>query len=371
MSSDKDLYVALGVSRGASSEEIKKAYRKLARRYHPDVNPGDREAEDRFKEISEANDVLSDPEKRKLYDEFGMAGLQAGFNPDQARAYARGGFGGSSPFAEGDFGGYSNFDDILGDLFGRGGSPVQRPGEDIEAEITIDLLDAIRGRTTDLSVTRPVRCEVCSGQGWNPSSEKRCPDCAGRGKVAAGRGPLRLERMCPSCGGRGKVATERCISCQGQGLKAVTERLRVKIPAGVDDGSRIRLAGKGAEGPAGGVTGDLYVIVRLRPHPLLERRGQDLYMDLPVTVGEAISGASVTVPTPTSQVRVKVPAGSQSGKLLRIREQGVPAMGGGVSGDLYLRLQVVVPMDTSAEVQAAATKIDAAYKVHPRDNLKL
>jgi molecular chaperone DnaJ len=372
---EKDLYAVLGVSRTATAEDIKKAYRKLARAHHPDVNPGNKEAEERFKALSEANDILGDPEKRKLYDEFGMAGAQSGFDPAQARAHreqAAEWQRRSSSDAEG-FGGYSSFEDIFGDIFGGGaggGAPEMRGG-DAESELTIDLLDAVRGLSTELTIQRQESCPVCEGSGADPASATTCPDCQGRGTVRMGKGPMGMTRTCPRCGGAGKVSTRPCPTCQGSGRRITSERLSVRIPAGVDTGSRVRVAGKGSPGTGKAPAGDLYIRVIVRPHPLLERRGDDLYMDMPVKVSEAMLGAAIEVPTPDGPVRVKVPALSQAGRQLRVKGRGVPHLKGGGSGDLYLRLQVYVPDQESPAAAEAARALDAAYARGPRDGWRL
>ena len=369
----KDLYSVLGVKRDASAEEIKKAYRKLARRHHPDVNPGNKQSEERFKEISQAHDVLSDPEKRKLYDEFGMQGLQAGFDAGRARAYeewASRQEPESSTSARGGFGRYSNLEDIFGDIFG-GGRGGPQSGQDTEAALEVDLLDAVRGVSTQIEIDRPETCPVCGGTGNDNNSGTVCPECDGSGHVRMGRGPMEFQRTCPRCGGAGRVGTRSCPNCGGRGQTAHRERLNVRIPPGVDTGSRIRVAGKGAPGHGGGTPGDLYIVVRVRPHPLLERRGSDLYIDIPVTVGEATLGATITVPTPDGDVRVKVPPGSQSGKRLRIRAHGVPALKGTTRGDLYIRVMIHVPADGSQAVRDAIQQVDAAYEKDPRSGLRL
>lgn len=372
---EKDLYAILGVPRNATQEEIKRAYRKLARRYHPDVNPGNKEAEEKFKEISEAHEILSDPEKRKLYDEFGMAGLQAGFDTERARAYEQwqrqqaefgGGFGG------GGFGRFATFEDIFSDLFGEGARAGARAGADLESEVEIDLLDAIRGRTVEISLQPPTVCSACHGSGEDLAAATTCTECHGSGRIQAARGPVRFSRTCPRCGGSGRMSTRPCATCGGAGETVRTERLQVRIPPGIDTGSRVRVAGKGAPGAHGGPPGDLYLRVRVRPHPLLERRGDDLYMNVPITVGEAISGASVVVPSPMGgSLRVQIPPGTQSGKLLRLRGRGVPHLQGGGAGDLYLRLMVHVPTRDSEAVRQAARVLDEHTVPHPRDLLKL
>jgi DnaJ-class molecular chaperone len=313
----KDLYEALGVSRTASTEDIKKAYRKLARKYHPDVNPG-KEAEERFKEVSFAHDVLSDADKRKLYDEFGEEGLQPGFDPQKMRAYKQ--WSNQGGFAFGQRGGRTSFsfEDLFGDVFGGFGreGPASQSGEDLEYTLDLDLLDAVRGTSQTISVQRPL----------------------------------------PPHGG---------------GRATPPERLTVKIPAGVDEGSRIRLAGKGAARTPGGPVGDLYLIIRIRPHPFLERKGNDLFLDLPITVGEAISGATVTVPTPNGEVKLKIPPGSQSGKRLRLKGKGITNAKARTSGDLYVKLMIQVPGDGGERARRAADLLESCYDENPRKNLRL
>jgi molecular chaperone DnaJ len=371
---EKDLYAALGISRSASSDDIKKAYRKLARQYHPDVNPGNKEAEERFKVISEAHDVLSDPNKRKLYDEFGMAGVQTGFDAEQARAHREQSAGwqqrGSARGTTG-FGGYETFEDLFGDILSNRGRGHPQPGADLESEIEIDLLDAVRGLSTTVAIQRAEACPVCGGKGIDLEGSSVCPDCGGQGRVQMGRGPVPFTRTCPRCGGIGRTGVNPCKSCGGSGQKPSSERLNIRIPPGVDNGSRVRVAGKGGAGLSGGGAGDLFIRVRVRPHPLVERRGDDLYMDLPVTVGEAVEGATITVPTADASVRVRVPAASQTGRLLRVKGHGVPHLKGSGRGDLYLRLAVHVPDQKSDAVSDAVRAIDAAYTRNPREGLQL
>jgi molecular chaperone DnaJ len=372
--SDKDLYKVLGVANTADTDEIKKAFRKLARRYHPDVNPGNREAEARFKEVSEAHEVLSDPEKRKIYDEFGYEALQSGFDPERARAArdARTRSWGSAADASAgeESGGFYRFEDIFGDMFSERQPGPQR-GTDIEASLEISLLDAVRGTSTEFEIDRAEACSQCGGSGRDRAAEMQCPDCSGRGRIRVGQGPISVERLCPRCGGVGRISSKPCPACGGRGQVGKRERLRVHLPAGVDTGSRIRVAGKGAAGYSGGPAGDLYIVVRVAPHPRLERRGQDLYMDVPITVGEAVLGASIDVPTPHGQVRVKVPPASQSGKLLRVRSHGVSAPKGAARGDLYLRLMIQVPTQPVEAVQNAAREMDAHSPSNVRSELRL
>jgi molecular chaperone DnaJ len=370
---NRDLYGELGVKRTATSDEIKKAYRKLARKFHPDVNPGNREAEERFKRVSFAHDVLSDDAKRKAYDEFGEEGLQAGFDADRAREFKRAqesmGAGGAG------WGGgrYSSFEDIFGDIFGGrggGGAMQAEPGPDIETTLTIDLLDAIRGTTATVQLSKPDECPVCHGTGGQGPG-MTCPECRGRGQIKVGGGPMSFGRRCERCHGTGRIPSQPCPACQGRGITEKIEKLNVKIPAGVDDGSRIRLAGKGGAGRGGAPPGDLYIVTQVRPHPRLERRGQDLYLQVPVTIGEAMHGATIDVPTPDATVKLKVPAGSQSGSKLRLRGKGVPAMKGGSRGDLYVVLQVHVPPDGDARVRDAVEALEASYHESPRAGLTL
>jgi molecular chaperone DnaJ len=365
----RDLYGDLGVKRSATPEEIKKAYRKLARKHHPDVNPGNREAEEKFKQVSFAHDVLSDADKRKSYDEFGAEGLQAGFDAGRAREFKRaqesGGMGGG--------GRYASFEDIFGDIFGGrggGGGPAAEPGQDVETTLSIDLLDAVRGTTATVSLTKPTECAVCHGTGGQGPGVT-CPECRGRGQVKVGGGPMSFGRRCERCGGTGRIPSQPCAACQGRGVTEKLEKLSVKIPAGVDDGSRIRLAGKGGAGRGGAPPGDLYIIAQVRPHPRLERRSLDLLLNVPVTVGEAMHGAAIDVPTPDGTVKLKVPAGSQSGTKLRLRGKGVPAMKGPERGDFYVVLQVHVPPDGDERIREAVQTIESSYQESPRAGFAL
>ena len=335
----KDLYAILGVGRSASADEIKKAYRRLAQKFHPDRNPDNKKAADRFKEISVAHDTLSNPRKRSLYDEFGVEGLQAGFDPERARTFrrraTRGGhadpWGGAGPaWSEGG----RSFSDVLNEMFsGLGRQARGVPGADLEYPLEIDLVDAIRGRSVVITLEQPSPCPVCAGR-----------------ERTAGRG---------------------CASCHGTATVTERVRLTVKIPPGVDTASRVRLAGKGEPGQFGGPAGDLWLIIKVRPHPFLERRGLDLYLDVPITVGEAVRGATVTVPTPGGKVKVKIPPGSQSGRTLRLRELGVRDVKTQARGDLLVRLLVHVPTDGTERVRDALEAIEQAYSDDPRRHLHL
>ena len=371
---ERNFYDILGVSRNASTEEIRKAYRKLARKYHPDINPGNKEAENKFKEISVAYDALTDPEKRKLYDEFGEAGLASGFDAAKARSYQQ--WQQQSTRAGG---GYQFDMDDLGDLFGGpggifGGDRRARPssmrGGDIEAEMEIDFLDAVRGFQTALTLQRPVTCDTCHGSGTKPgTAPTTCPECRGTGRKSVVQGPLQFEQTCPRCMGTGQLPGDPCAACGGAGRVLRRETIRVNIPPGAEPGKRIRLRGRGEAGVRGGPAGDLYIVPRIRPHALLTRSGRDLSMKLPITVGEAIRGAPVEVPTPVGTVKVNIPAGAQSGQRLRVRGKGVPAHGQSPAGDLYLELMVRVPKEKIA--QEVIDKIDRAYTEDVRKDLRL
>ena len=371
---ERDYYQILGVKRDASSEDIRKAYRKLARKYHPDINPGNKEAESKFKDISVAYDVLHDSEKRKLYDEFGESGLASGFDAEKARSTRQwreraSNAGGAYEFKMGDL------DDLFGDLggifsTGRRAQAGPMPGADIEAAMDIDFLDAVRGFQTSITLQRPVNCDSCKGMGTRPGAKAApCPECGGSGSKSVIQGPLQFRQTCPRCMGSGRLSGEACTVCKGVGRVLRTDTIRVNIPPGAEAGKRIRLRGRGEAGIRGGAAGDLYIVPRIRPHPLLPRSGRDLSMELPITVGEAVHGATVTVPTPAGPVKVKIPAGAQSGQRLRIKGKGVPAHGQSAAGDLYLVLMVRVPTENvGAET---LENIERAYREDVRRNLQL
>jgi molecular chaperone DnaJ len=372
---ERDYYQILGVQRGASQDDIRKAYRKLARKHHPDINPGNKEAENRFKEISVAYDVLGDEQKRKLYDEFGEAGLAAGFDAEKARSYQQwqqqsGGAGGGYQFDMDDL------SELFGGFGGMGGSARrtrQGPmrGEDIESSMEIDFLDAVRGFQTSITLQRPVTCETCHGSGTKPGSNPTsCPECGGSGSKSVAQGPLQFRQSCPRCMGTGKLPGDPCTVCRGAGRVLRAETIRVNIPPGAEPSKRIRLHGKGEAGVRGGPAGDLYIVPRIRPHPLLTRSGKDLSMELPITIGEAVRGATVEVPTPLGKLNVKIPAGAQSGQQLRLKGKGVSAHGQSSAGDLYLRLMIRVPKDNNI-ADEVIEKIDRAYAEDVRKDLRL
>ena len=333
----KDLYAALGVSKGASQDEIKKAYRKLAREHHPDRNPGDASAEERFKEIQTAYDVLSDPEKRKAYDQFGSADGRQGFDP---RDFNVGG-----DFNIGDLG---DLGDIFGGIFGRGRAGGRQRasaerGADLEVEVNLSFEDSLRGIETRIPVDVETACGECGGSGARAgTSPKVCPECRGRGVTSESQGLFALSQPCPRCRGNGTVIEDPCPKCRGTGRERRTKRYTVKVPAGVRDGTRIRLKGKGAAGSAGGPAGDLHVVTRVADSPVYRRRGSDLEVEVPVAFADAALGTEVEVPTPDGAISLKVPAGSEHGKLLRIRGRGAPKLNGG-KGDVLARLRIDVP----------------------------
>lgn len=373
MASQTDLYAILGVTKDATAEEIKKAYRRLARKYHPDVNR-EKGAEEKFKEISAAFEALGDPKKRALYDEFGPEALRGGFNAEAARAYRRaggatggfGGAGGESPFGRGG----GDFSDIIEELFRRAGRhPAAAAGADVEAELGVDLKDALNGAEKDLVVNRPSPCDTCHGEGTAPGAQARtCPVCAGSGRVRMA-GPVPLNVPCNHCRGTGVIEGPPCPTCGGSGELAKRQKVRVTVPAGLEEGSRIRLAGLGGPGVAGGPPGDLILHVRLEPHPLLRREGLDLTLDLPLTIREAVEGAEVDVPTLAGPVALRVPPGMQSGRRMRLRGRGLKNRKG-ETGDMYVVAQVQVP-PPGPEVVEAARALDARYPGNPRAALTL
>lgn len=332
----KDLYATLGVSKGAPADEIKKAYRRLAREHHPDKNPGDASAEERFKEIQTAYDVLSDPEKRKAYDQFGSAAGRKGFDP------SGGGFNFEGDFNAADLG------DLFGGIFGRGrGGAQQRTraerGSDLEVRVNLSFEDSLKGVETKIPVDVETACSDCGGSGAKPgTSPKVCPECRGRGVTSESQGLFALSQPCARCRGNGTVIENPCPACRGTGREPRTRRYSVKIPAGVKDGTRIRIKGKGEAGSGGGPTGDLFVVTRVSDSPIYERRGADLVVEVPVSLADAALGTEVDVPTPEGAVSMKIPAGSEHGKLLRIKGRGAPKLKGG-KGDVLARLKLEVP----------------------------
>ena len=335
----RDFYEVLGVQRNASDSDIKKAYRKLARKHHPDVNPGDKAAEDRFKEISAAYEILSDAEKRKQYDAMGHSAFE-GF---------QGGGGGWQDFSGRGPGGV-DLGDLFGDLFGNlGGGPSRGPqrGSDLEYEMEVSFREAVLGSEKEIAYRRAAPCSTCSGQGYRPGTGGgTCPQCRGSGRVSARQGPIAMQRPCPQCRGSGKLPGEPCANCGGRGSTPTPEKLRVRIPAGVDTGSKIRVGGKGESGPPGTPPGDMYIRVKVHPDPAFRRQGDDVITTLQVPLLDALLGGTVTVPTLGEPVRMKLPAGTQNAQRFRIKGKGVPG-----KGNLYAEVQVTIPKKLEPEVR--------------------
>ena len=374
-----DFYDILGVSKDASQDAIKKAYRKLARKWHPDINPGNKEAEQKFKEVSRAYDCLGNKEKRKLYDEFGEEGLQAGFDAEKAREYAQWSSfqkAGEGAGPEG-FGRYQSYEDIFGDFFhaGMGGGRFttnrSAKGSDVQHDMTIDLISALKGFETELSMQKGITCSVCHGSGTDPNATlTTCPYCGGSGRQDVAQGPMHFTKPCPHCHGHGQTGTP-CAACRGSGQTLGTEKIRVVIPQGVKEGSKVRVAGKGEPGMNGGPPGDLYLIIHLKPHPFLKREGDDLRMEIPVTVREAMAGGNISVPTIDGQVKVKVPAGSQSGQTLRLKGKGATNIKTQQRGNLLIKLEVKVPKTDDREILETVEKMDRLYEKDVRSDIRI
>ncbi|ORM02427.1 molecular chaperone DnaJ [Prescottella equi] len=368
---EKDFYKELGVSSDASADDIKKAYRKLARDLHPDANPGDTKAEERFKAVSEANAVLSDPAKKKEYDEARRLFASGGFGPGAGYSTGGGGFGGGG-FDLGDLfgggaagGGDGGLGDIFGGLFNRGGgrsasSTRPRRGSDVETETTLDFREAAQGVTVPLRLTSPSACTTCHGSGAKPGTSPRvCPRCNGTGVVSRNQGAFGFSEPCDDCRGTGSIIDEPCSDCHGNGVTNRTRTITVRVPSGVSDGQKIRLAGQGEAGLRGAPSGDLYVTVHVRPDKVFGRNGDDLTLVVPVGYGELVLGTTLSVPTLDGRVGVKVPAGTADGRILRVRGRGVPKRGGG-AGDLLVTVKVAVPqkLDDPA-IEALRTYLEA------------
>ena len=375
MADRPDYYKTLGVGKNASDEEIKKAYRKLAREYHPDRNPGDKKAEERFKEISQAHDVLSDPDKRKAYDRGGLLG----------------GLGGAGGFDPGQFTG--NFSDILSNLFGGGGGAPgggrpsggaragrTRPqrGRDLETEVSLNFDQAVNGAQVPLAVPTSQPCATCHGSGAKPGTSPRvCPVCNGRGLESQSQGIFSMSQPCSNCHGSGTVIDDPCSTCQGTGAQRSVKRMRVNIPAGVRDGSRIRLAGKGEPGfgndPArpgdSGTPGDLYVITRVSDSAVFKRNGDNLEVEVPLTIPEALQGAVIEVPTLNGSKRLRVPAGTKHGTVQRLRGEGPARLGGKGRGDIHYRFVLDVPATLSPEQSEAVDRLSQVMNGNPRERL--
>ncbi|MGC1485808.1 MAG: molecular chaperone DnaJ [Candidatus Acidiferrum sp.] len=375
--SKQDYYDLLGVAKKASAKDIRTAFRKLARKYHPDLNPGDKSSEEKFKQLQEAYDVLSDTKKRQMYDQYG-------FYSDNIPAGGPGGgpqqdgegvnfdfngfdFGGGS----GAQGGNASFRDLFSQFFrgGRGVSaePEHEPGGDLEYQIEIDFWDAVRGAVKKLTITRLDTCDTCHGTGAIGSAQT-CPTCHGSGTIQQAAGKMKFNVPCTRCGGTGKIR-KVCPTCSGEGRLRRTETIDVRIPAGVASGSRVRVPAKGNAGTMGAPPGDLYLRVDVKSHSFFERRGDDLYTEVPVTVTEATLGAKVEVPTIDGRSLVRIPPGTNSGKTLRLKEKGVPSARTGTRGDQYVEIQVVVPQPTDERVRNLMKELETVAPEDPRKDL--
>ena len=352
--SKRDYYEVLGVSKNASDDELKKAYRRLAMKHHPDRNPDDKEAENKFKEASEAYEVLSDAQKRAAFDQFGHAGL--------------GGAAGGGPGAGG-FGGSGGFGDIFGDVFsdifggggGRGGGQRVYRGSDLRYNLKIDLKQAVFGDTVKIRIPNWETCKRCDGDGAEPGSKpETCPTCHGQGQVRMQQGFFSVQQTCPHCSGRGKVISSPCNECHGQGRTQVQKTLSVKVPAGVDTGDRIRLSGEGEAGEQGGPAGDLYVQIDVKPHPIFAREGSNLHCSIPIDIGTAALGGSVEVPTLEGKVTLKIPPETQTGKTFRLRGKGVKSVRGGPQGDLLCAVEVETPVKLTKRQKELLQELQAS-----------
>lgn len=358
-----DYYALLGVNRSSTEAEIKKAYRKQAMKHHPDRNPGDKGAEEKFKEIQRAYDILSNPQKRSAYDQYGHAGVDAS--------------------AQGGPQGFSDFGDAFGDIFDtifRGGSGGQgrqshgQRGSDLQYNMQLTLEEAAFGKQVEISVPRHASCKICSGSGTKKGSKSAsCETCQGVGQVRIQQGFFSIQQTCPNCHGQGQVITDPCVDCQGQGRVRESKKLTVKIPAGVDNGDRVRLSGEGEAGVHGGGTGDLYVQISVKQHPIFERDDADLHCDVPISFTTAALGGTIEVPTLQGRVSLKIPAETQTDKVFRLRGKGIKSVRGYAPGDLLCKVSVETPVHLSKEQKELLTQLDASMKASkkthsPRSN---
>jgi molecular chaperone DnaJ len=367
----KDYYQILGVSKGAAPAEIKKAYRKLARKYHPDLNPGDKTAEAKFKEIQEAYSVLSDQNKRAQYDQFGFAG-------DRPPGAGSGGGASSAGFEGFDFSDYgsSSFRDFFENLFGGAGPRASggpefaaERGDDLNYSMKVGFEDAIRGLQTRIRLNRLAACERCGGSGHiSGGGARECPACRGTGRSTMQRGFMRFSGVCPACGGSGKAPGEVCPDCRGEGLVQKSELISVRIPAGVDTGSRVRVPGRGNAGRNGGLPGDLFISIEAAPHPRFRREGSSIHVKVPITVPEATLGAKIEVPTLWGKTTIRIPPGTKSGQKFRIREQGAPQPGKKVRGDEFVEVTIVPPPFEDERVRDLMKELERLSGPSPRSD---
>jgi molecular chaperone DnaJ len=365
---EKDYYKILGVDRRSSAIDIKKAYRKLARKYHPDLNPGDKSAEAKFKEIQEAYSVLSDPKKKSQYDQFGFAGdiPPGGQQGPSASGFEGFDFSGS---------GTSSFRDFFETIFGGGGAGPQtriqpERGEDLIYTMKVGFEDAIRGLQTKIRLTRMVSCSSCQGSGTTSGGRQRaCPSCGGSGRTIMQKGFMKFSSACPACGGSGAAAGEDCPGCSGQGLIQKTELINVRIPGGIDDGSKVRIPEKGNAGRRGGPPGDLYIMIEVTPHPLFKREGSNIYVKVPITVPEATLGAKIEVPTIEGTSTIKIPPGTKSGQKFRLREKGVPLSGRRAKGDEFVEVTIIPPPFADQRVRELMKELEKIAGENPRTDM--
>jgi len=364
---EKDYYKILGVDRKAALSDIKKSYRKLARKFHPDLNPGDKTAELKFKEIQEAYSVLSDTKKRKQYDQFGFIGDVPSGGP-QYRTYSSGFEG----FDFSDFG-TSSFRDFFENLFGTSARRTQsrvESGEDLRYKMKVGFQDAIHGLKTRIKLTRMVACSICQGKGYIQKGEQQaCPQCGGTGQTNIQRGSMRFSTTCPSCGGTGRTPGQECSGCYGQGLVQKTELISVRIPGGVNTGSKVRIPGKGNAGRRGGAIGDLFITIEVDPHSFFGREGSNIYIKLPISVPEATLGAKIEVPTLYGKTTIKIPPGTKSGQKFRLKDKGSPIPGKKKRGDQFVEVSIVPPPFNDERTRELMKELEKISPQNPRDKM--
>jgi len=355
----RDYYEILGVDKDADNNTIKRAYRKLAMKYHPDRNEGDDTAAEKFREATEAYEVLTDETKRSRYDRYGHAGVD-----DQMGGFGAGGFQDSHAYR--DFG--DLFGDVFGEAFGFGGRQQSNRGADLRYDLSISLEEAAAGKEVELEIPKHVHCDTCSGSGARPGTNPvPCSTCGGHGQVQMSQGFFAVRRTCPNCHGTGKKIESPCITCGGSGRKRETKKLKVKVPAGVYHGAQVRVSGEGEAGEQGGPSGDLYIVVSLKQHKIFERDGGDLHCIMPITFPQATLGAEVEAPTLTGKVKIRIPAGTEGGRVFRLRGNGVPDVRTGQTGDLYVRVQIAVPKKLSDKQEESLRKFaeETGDEVYP------